>query len=114
MAPLAKAATDFNNASKNGTQIMLYCVYYGDPERKKLPEKHIALTPREISIYNKLQQASGAAIEAEDAYEQDLITAHHINKPDLRDPCYFFVGIRAHDNFITVDPNPMNPECDSQ
>ena len=96
-----------------GLSINTICGYSGDPTITKQPEQHIALTASEIKHLHALRKVDSAAYEALDGYEAYLFRVHRVRKPDVQDHCYYFVGIRFSDDYITVDPNPMfaDEEC---
>jgi hypothetical protein len=105
----------FNAENKDGFQINLYCTYSGDPERNKLPEQHIALTPSEVKHLHALRQVEHASFEAMDDFEDTLFRAHHVRKPKIDEPCFYYAGIVWDKDYITVDPNPLFSEpgeCD--
>lgn len=110
-ASLRAQIEKFNAEHRTGAQLELHCLYGGDPDRTQLPKMQIPLAPKEIETLHSLRADSNAAFAAEAAYEDHLIRAHHIRKPDLGEECYYFVGLVLDTDYITVDPNPMSPTC---
>lgn len=115
-----KAVTDqfktqvekFNAEHTDGLQIMLDCIYGGDPHRKQKPERRVPLTASEIKRLHDLRKVENAGFQTMNEYELYLFHVHHIRKLEIGDPCYNFAGIKVDDDFITVDPNPMAPDAE--
>lgn len=106
-----KARVDKFGGDHPDYSVDVTCGYRGDPNAKKLPERHIPLTKSEVETHSALRKTETAAFEAMGKYEDYLLRAHHIRKPEFTDPCYYFVGFVLDTNYITVDPNPMTSEC---
>jgi hypothetical protein len=100
----------WNSEHKDGFVVELSCMFSGDPKREKFPKREVALNRQEITRLHALRAVSRAAFEAEDSYENYLFVAHHEHKPKIGEPCYYFAGIIVDTDYITVDPNPMDPE----
>ena len=96
-----------DHKDKDGFEIVAYCSYRGDPARKTLPTRHVNLTVGEVKQLHALRNIEDAAFKAMGEYEDYLYSTHHIIKPQLSDPCFYFVGIVVDTDYITVDPNPM-------
>ena len=109
IAPMKAAVEKFNTGRTDGLSIWLSCRLGKSTADKKAqkPPRHIPLTAEEIVFLSRLRKESKAAYEAQDAYEKFLIVKHGVNKPEIGEPCYRFVGFVLDDNFITDDQTPM-------
>lgn len=110
--PWEAAVKKFNDehaAKKDGLSILLDC-QYSNPSPQK-PKQKVPLTTEEINILHSLRDQSDKAFKALDAYEDLLISSHHVKKPSTSDPCYYFVGIVVDTDYITIDPNAPFGDC---
>jgi len=101
----------FNAEHKDGFRIDLSCSYSGDPEKRLLPKQYVVLTPSEVEHLHELRKLEHAVFETMGEYEDYLFRTHDVHKPDISEPCYYFVGIVSNTDYITVDPNPLMPDC---
>jgi hypothetical protein len=110
---LKKKAEDFNARHiHEGLSVMVGCSYGGDPTITRPPEKHVALSVMEKIKINYIRSKSDSAFKEQEEYEKYLIAKHGIKKPDIGNACYYYVGIKFNDDFITVDDgNPFDPSC---
>jgi hypothetical protein len=90
--------------------VRVSCEYVAKVKDK--PIVRVKLTRTEAAILNVLRKNSTTVYKNEDSYEKWLINRHGIKQPDFGDPCWYFVGIKIGDNFITVDHNLSNTGCD--
>lgn len=105
-------AEQFNNSRTDGLVLQVNCLFEGKSTRKKQPEKHVALTQKEIDQHHHLKEIENAAFKVTAAYEKYLIREHYPKGLDIGDPCYYFVGFVLDQDYITIDPNPMDPTCE--
>ena len=104
----------FNAEHKDGFSITLSCMYSGDPTKRQKPKQKIPLTASEIRHLHALRKTEDAVYGSMTEYEDYLFRAHHVKKPDINKPCYYFVGIVVDTDYITIDPNPMDVQCDEE
>ena len=109
-----KARVDKFNERTDGLKIDINCVYGGDPTRRHKPEQRVELTPNEILHLHELRRAEDSAYSMMGDYENYLFRAHHIHKPEISDPCYYFVGFVVDQDYITIDPNSVDPFCNEE
>jgi hypothetical protein len=108
----AQQVDKFNAMHKDGFKVNLSCMYSGDPAHRQKPVRKVALTSAEIERLHLLRKNEAAAFKAMAEYERSLFRAHGVQKPRIGDPCFYFVGIVVDTDYITVDPNTIDPYCD--
>ena len=102
----------FNSEHKDGFSLELGCTYSGSPTQVKQPQQKVWLTPSETNHLHELRTEERAVLDEMEEYESYLFSAHHLRRPSIGEPCYYFAGIVVDTDYITVDPNPMSVEDD--